>query len=68
VGFASRKPTSNDPPQDNSENPWGSQNPCYDDFAVLLNGAGKRCHGCGRVILNEYLKYKNGKAFCPDCV
>ncbi|MDP2741696.1 MAG: hypothetical protein Q8O66_03365 [bacterium] len=66
MGFASRKPNSNDPSK-KSSNPWGSQNPDYDDIAVLLNEAGKRCCVCKRVVTNLHLKHKDGKTYCPDC-
>lgn len=65
MGFGSRKPNSNDPPKEQT-NPWGSQNECYDDTAVLLNGDGKRCCVCRRVVLNSHLKVKDGKRYCPD--
>ena len=66
--FGCRKPIPDNPVV--NENPWGSQNPCYDDIAVLLNRAGKRCSKCKRVILNRYLKYKDDdeKPYCPDCI
>lgn len=66
MGYLSRLPNSNDPPQKSSNNPWGSQNPCLDDIAVLLNELGKRCNVCKRVVLNRYLKGKNGVYYCPD--
>jgi len=65
MGLASRKPNSNDPPK-KSSNPWGSQNPMYDNIAVLINGDGKRCCVCKRVVINIHLKYKEGLPYCPD--
>jgi hypothetical protein len=68
MGYMSGKPNSNERPQPNGINKWGSQNPDFDDFAVLINKLGKHCTGCHFVILNEHLKYKNGKPYCPDCI
>ena len=65
MGFLSRQPNSNDP-DTSTDNPWGSQNPCVDDIAVLLNEAGKRCYVCKRVVLNRHLKTKDDKNYCPD--
>lgn len=65
MGFLSRQPTSNDIPK-GEVNPWGSQNDYYDDFAVLVNGDGKRCCVCKRVVLNRWLKIKDNKNYCPD--
>ena len=67
MGFASRKPNPNEP-MISSENPYGSDSDVLDDTAVLLTKRGKRCRVCKRVILNRYLKFKDGKPFCPDCV
>lgn len=66
MGHLSRKPTSNEPPLDGN-NPWGPQDGIRDDISVLLGGEGKRCTKCKRVVLNEYIKKKKGKPFCPDC-
>jgi hypothetical protein len=65
MGNLSRLPCSNEAPVQ-QENPWGSQNPCFDNTAVLLNNLGKRCCVCERVIFNEYLSVKDGKNYCPD--
>lgn len=66
MGHLSRQPNSNDPPVGTS-NPWGSRNPeLVDDMTVLLNGDGERCCVCQRVILNCYLKTKDGKNYCPN--
>lgn len=67
MGFLTRKPDSNDPPKDFSENPWGPKSDVLDDVAVLLNSMGKRCCRCRRVVMNEHLKEKDGKHYCPDC-
>ncbi len=66
MGFLSGKPTSNEPKKDSSENPWGSQNSCVDDVAVLLNDMGKRCSVCKRVVLNKYLTSVEDVYYCPD--
>jgi formamidopyrimidine-DNA glycosylase len=66
MGHLSRKPTSNEPPSDDY-NPWGPQDGIRDDISVLLGEEGKRCTDCRRVILNEHIKKKRGKPFCPDC-
>lgn len=49
-------------------NPWGSQDDDCDDETILAVKTGKRCSLCGRVILNIYLRYKDKKPYCPDCV
>ena len=66
MGYLSRLPNSNKAPKKPSNNPWGSQNPCLDDIAVLLNELGKRCHTCKRVVLNKYVKEKNRVNYCPE--
>jgi hypothetical protein len=68
MGFGSRKPTSNEPGRINEGNQYGPQDTIRDDFSVLLNGEGKRCSLCKRVILNKYLKYKYSKPYCPECL
>ena len=65
TGILSRQPNSNKITR-GSLNPWGSKNEDYDDIAVLLNGDGKRCCVCQRVVLNRYLKIKDDKNYCPD--
>jgi hypothetical protein len=67
MGHLTRKPTSNEPLLDDDDNPWGPQDGIRDDIAVLLGEDGKRCINCRRVVLNEYIKKKKGKPFCPDC-
>lgn len=64
MGCFSRLPTSDDIPK--NLNPWGSQDDCYDDTAVLLIGLGKSCCVCQRVVLNCWLKKIDGKNYCPD--
>lgn len=54
-------------PADSLENPWGSKNPFCDNLVVLDRAMGRRCAGCQRVILNEYLFLRSGHYFCPDC-
>jgi len=66
MGYLSRQPTSNDPPKF-QDNPWGAQDGIRDDIAVLLGEDGKCCATCKRVILNEHLKQKDDKNYCPDC-
>lgn len=68
MGFGSRKPTSNEPGSIINGNPFGSQDDVRDDYSVLLNGEGKRCSFCKRVVLNKYLKYKYNKPCCPECL
>ena len=65
MGFLSRLPGSNESLLD-LQNPWGNRNPDFDDIAILLNKRGKRCHVCYRVVLNCYLRQKDGKNYCPD--
>ena len=64
MGYLNRKPTPNEPLS--SPNPWGSQDPCLDDIAVLINGMGKRCSVCNRVVIHRYLKYKDERPYCPN--
>jgi len=66
MGYLSRKPTSNDPPRNGAENPWGPQDDIRDDISVLLAGEGRRCAACSRVILNEFLRSRGDKLYCPD--
>jgi len=66
MGFGSRKPNSNDPPKDLSDNPWMSKDDCLDRVTVLLNGLGSRCSICKRVIMNRHLTCKDGIYYCPD--
>ena len=66
MGFGSRQPNSNDLPRYEG-NPWGPQDGISDDFSILVGGHGKRCNDCKRVVLNRYLKEKNGLNYCPDC-
>ena len=65
MGFLTRQPGSNEIPSSQA-NPWGSQDDCYDDVAVLLNGGGKRCCVCQRVVLNSHILQKDGRNYCPD--
>lgn len=64
MGYLSRQPDSNEILRE--QNPWGSQNPDFDDFAVLTNSEGKRCCVCNRVVLNRHLLQNGGKNYCPD--
>ena len=66
MGFLSRKPTSDDPPEKCKDNLWGGDE-CYDDTCLLLNGLAKRCSRCKRVIRIEYLIKQDTQDFCPDC-
>lgn len=63
MGLFSRQPV--DLPQ-TRDNPWGSQDACVDDKAVLLGQMGKRCCVCKRVVLNRYLVEKDDGVYCPD--
>lgn len=65
MGFLTRQPTSNETPSAKL-NPWGPVDGIQDDISVLLGGGGKRCCVCKRVVLNEWLKVKDGKNYCPD--
>ena len=65
MGFLGRLPNSNESRID-IQNTWGNRNPSFDDTAILLNGRGKRCYVCNKVILNCYLRKKDGKNYCPD--
>jgi len=65
MGFGSRLPTPNEPPR-RSTNPWGSQNPDYDDFAALLNGDAVRCAVCRCVVMKEHQRVKDGFIVCPE--
>jgi len=65
MGYLSRKPTSNDPPQSREEvNPWLEDNDVLDETALLLSGSAKRCRGCKRATSNCYL---DARGCCPDC-
>jgi len=64
MGYLSRQPTSNDPPQ-STDNPWGGDE-LMDDIALLLNGMASRCATCNRVIRNKFLQEKEDKLYCPD--
>ena len=66
MGYLSRKPTSNDPPRGREENPWGPQDDVRDDISVLLSGEGMRCTTCRRVVLNEFLRWRDDRSYCPD--
>jgi len=66
MGYLSRLQNSNEK-INSSPNPWGSQNPDFDDFAVLLNGLGKRCRICQKVILNRHLTRIDDEYYCPNC-
>jgi hypothetical protein len=59
MGLMSRKPTSNEVEKATQ---WGA-NDLYDDFAILINGLGKKCKTCKRVTWNKYLEDDT----CPDC-
>ncbi len=60
MGFLSRKPTSNEAAPESS--PWGG-NELMDNFTLLLNGDGAKCHECRRVTRKCFLK----SGLCPDC-
>lgn len=61
MGYGTRQPTSNEPPA--MGNPYLDDR--IDEFALILNGLGKRCKGsCGRAIPNKLL---TAEGLCPDC-
>lgn len=66
MGYLSRQPTSNDPPQP-TENPWGGDE-LMDDAALLLNDMARRCVACKRVTRSTFLQEKAGQPYCPDCI
>lgn len=65
MGYASRKPTSNDKPTKNGKSPWLETNEIADETFLLLNGLAKRCTWCRRAIR---IKHLNAQNFCPDCI
>jgi hypothetical protein len=60
MGFGSRLPTPNEPERATWR--YGPVEP-HDDFSALLNGLARRCAGCKRVTLNQYL----ADGSCPEC-
>lgn len=65
MGYQSRLPTSNDPPQVSKKNPWLSTNELVDATALLLSGDAERCQGpCKRPI---DIRHLDKEKLCPDC-
>jgi hypothetical protein len=63
MGYFSRQPDSNEPPEKNS-NPWGPAD--GDDVGALLTKRGERCSVCKRVVMQCHLQVCDGKNYCPD--
>lgn len=66
MGFGSRLPTSNDPPENPNPNPWGIHHEIDDDFAALLGRRAVRCCHCQCVVSKKYVTIVEKHAFCPD--
>ena len=65
MGYLSRQPTSNDPPQPKKgKSPWLEANELADEFFLLLNGLAKRCVKCKRATRIHHL---DSSQYCPDC-
>lgn len=65
MGYLSRQPTSNDPlPRTDGKSRWLEDNPCVDEFCLLLNGLAKRCKSCKLAVRTKYL---DDNGLCPDC-
>ena len=64
MGFASRKPTSNEPARPSSgKSPYLQENECADEIALLLSGTARRCGRCKLSVRTKYLE----DGLCPDC-
>lgn len=65
MGYLSRQPDSNDPPRPkDGKSPWLEETELLDEFALLLEGAAKRCQKCKRATRVRHL---NADQLCPDC-
>ena len=65
MGFATRQPTSNEPPRPGQKQSlWLETDECVDAFALKLNGLARNCDMCKRLTSNKHLD-QQGKY--PDC-
>lgn len=64
MGFGTRQPTSNDPPQNTGKSPWLEETDDMDEFALVVNKLAKRCKKCKRFTRTKHL---DSNQHCPDC-